>query len=329
MTSFNRRQFGTALGGLALGAAAPALRAQPGFPSRPVTILVGYPAGGPTDIYVRAMAKGLSELWKQPVIVENRPGASGTIAGQQVLRAAPDGYTLSFSNNATNGAYELLAPKTAPFRTLRDFAPVALFGLSPSLMVVRSTLAVKDAKEFVAMAKADPGKLTYGSSAVGSAPHLAAELFQSIAGIRMLMVPYNGAAPIIQALLGDTVDMYIGGASTVMAQVKSGKLRAIATVHPTRLAAAPDVPTMAEQGFKGVEYASWFGLLASNKVPAALLDQINEDCRKVMDAPEMKPQLAQLGVEYSALTRPQFHGFLQEQIDLAARVITERKITLE
>ena len=327
---FSRRTFNTLAAGTALGAAAPLLRAQSAtFPTRPVTIMVGYPAGGPTDIYVRALGKNLSTLWNQPVIIENRAGASGSIAGNMVLKAPPDGYTLVFTNNASNGAYELLNPKSATYQTIRDFAPVALFGISPSLMVVRGTLAVKDAREFVAMAKASPGKLTYASSAIGSAPHLACELFQLIAGIKMLHVPYSGAAPIIPALLGDTVDMYVGGASTVMPQVKTGRLRAIAAVHPRRLAAAPDVPTMAEQGFKGVEYASWFGLLASNQVPAPLLDQINADCRKVMDMPELRAQVDQWGIEYQSSTRPQFATVLREEIERATRVITEAKITME
>ena len=268
-----RRTFNTALVGSALTAMAPSLRAQAAFPARPVTIVVGYPAGGPTDIYARALAKGLSDLWKQPVLIENRAGASGSIAGSQVLRAVPDGHTLLFTNNAANGAYELLNPTRAPYRTLRDFSAVALFGISPSMMVVRASLPAKDAKEFVAMAKADPGKLSYGSSAIGSAPHLACELFQSVAGIKLLHVPFSGAAPLISALLGGTIDMYVGGASTVMGHVRSGKLRAIGAVHSRRLVSAPEIPTLGEQGFK-VEYASWFGLLASNQVPALSLIHI-------------------------------------------------------
>jgi len=325
-----RRSFTTLAAGAALGATGPLARAQGGgFPSKTITILVGYPAGGPTDIYVRALSKPLAEMWRQPVVVENRAGASGSLAGMAVLRAPADGHTLVFTNNASNGAYELLSPKTATYNTLRDFAPVALFGISPSLMVVRSSLPVKDAREFVAMAKASPGKLTYGSSAIGSAPHLACELFQSVAGIKLLHIPYSGAAPLIQALLSDTVDMYVGGASTVMPHVKTGKLRAIAAVHPTRLKAAPDVPTMAEQGFKGVEYASWFGLLASIKTPVALLDQINADVRKAMDSPEMRAQLDAWGIEYTPDTRAQFAEVVKAEIDRAGKIIAEGKISLE
>ena len=324
---FSRRSFTVAAVGTALVTPTTLLRAQGAFPTRPVTIQVGYPPGGPTDIYARALGKALSDIWKQPVVIENKAGASGSIAGMNTLKAPADGYRLVFTNNAANGAYELLNPKVATYNTLRDFAPVALFGISPSLMVVRNTLGVKDAKEFVAMAKADPGKLTYASSAIGSAPHMACELFQLVTGIKLLHVPYSGAAPIIPALLSDTVDMYVGGASTVMPQVKAGKLRAIAAVHPRRLTAAPDVPTMAEQGFKGVEYASWFGLLASVKTPVPLLDQINADCRKAMMTPELKNQVEQWGIEYVDSDRAQFAQVLKEEIERASRVITEAKIT--
>ena len=325
-----RRTFGAWAGAAALGVASPLVRAQPAtFPARPVTILVGYPPGGPTDIYVRALSKSLTTLWGQPVIVENRAGASGSIAGTAVLKAPADGYTLLFTNNASNGAYELLNPKSATYRTLRDFAPVALFGISPSMMVVRASLPVKDAREFVAMAKANPGKLSYGSSAIGSAPHLACELFQSVAGIKLLHVPYNGAAPIIQALLGDTVDMYVGGASTVMGQVRAGKLRAIGAVHPTRLVSAPDIPTMGEQGFKGVEYASWFGLLSSINVPAPLLDQSNADERTVMDLPEMPGHLDPDGIDYQSANRAQFMTVVREEVERAGKVISEGKISNE
>jgi len=246
-----------------------------------------------------------------------------------VLRAPADGHTLLFSNNATNGAIEQLQPKSTTFRTMRDFAPVSMFGISPSLMVVRATLGVKDAKEFVALAKSKPGKVTYASSAIGSAPHLASELFQAATGTKMLHVPYSGAAPIISALLGDTVDMYIGGASTVMGQVRAGKLRVLGAVHPTRMRSAPDVPTLGEQGISGVEYASWFGMLAPAQVPAAILDQLNADSRKVLESADGKAQLDKLGVEYMSMTRSQFHAFLTAEVERTAKIVNDQKLAQE
>lgn len=303
--------------------------AQGAFPNRQVTIVVGYPAGGPTDIYARALAEGLSTLWKQPVVVENRGGASGTIGAIRVLRAPPDGYTLSFTNNATNGAYEQLNTKFTGYKTLTDFAPVALFGQVPTMMVVRGSLPVKNMAEFVAYAKSKPGSVNYGSSATGSAPHLASELLADATSIKMLHVPYSGAAPLMTALLGEQLDMYIGGPSTVMEYVKTGRIKALAVLHPTRLQAAPDVPTMAEQGIKGADYASWFGLVASSATPAPLLDQINADVRKVMEAPVMKEKLAKMGVEYASMNRAQFWKVVEEEITRSGKIIREQKLTAE
>ena len=330
MKPLTRRQFSTGLAAtLALPLVAGTARAQAGFPSRPVTIVVGYPAGGPTDIYCRAMADGLAAIWKQTVVVENKAGASGSIGALQVLRAPADGHTLFFTNNATNGAYEQLNPKFSGYRTLKDFAPVALFGVVPTVLVVRATLPVTNMAEFVAYAKANPGKLNFGSSAVGSAPHLAAELLQDATKTKMLIVPFSGAAPLMQALLGGTIDAYIGGPSTVMEQVKAGRLRALAALHPTRLRAAPDVPTLVEQGIKGSDYASWFGLIASAATPPALLDRINADARAVMSAQPMKDKLVQYGVEYADSDRNQFWAVVQDEIERSGRVIREQKITIE
>lgn len=330
MIRFTRRQW-TALAAAAalqctLGVTA--AMAQGSFPSKPVTIVVGYPAGGPTDIYGRALADGLAALWKQPVVVENKAGASGSLGALQVLRSPADGYTLLFTNNATNGAYEQLNPKFTGYKTLTDFAPVALFGVVPTVLVVRSGLPVKTMAEFVAYAKANPG-VTYGSSAVGSAPHLASELLSDVTGIKLTHVPYKGAAPLMQDLLGGQIDMYIGGPSTVMDQVKAGRIRALAVLHPTRLEAAPDVPTLAEQGIRGADYASWFGLVAPAATPAALLDRINADARKVMDSPQMKEKLEKFGIEYTPSDRQQFWSVVQDEITRSGKVIRERKITVE
>lgn len=334
MTGFKRRNF--TLGALGLMASASLTLAsapafgQTAFPNKPVTIVLGYPAGGPTDLYARALADGLSVLWNQPVVVENRSGASGTIGAVRVLRAPADGYTLSFTNNATNGAYEQLNPKFTDYKTLTDFAPVALFGLAPTVLVVRRDLPVNNMAEFVAYAKANPGRVTYGSSANGSAPHLASELLAEATGIKMLHVPYSGAAPLMTALLGGQLDMYIGGSSTVMEYAKTGRIKALAVLHPTRLRTAPDVPTMVEQGIKGADYASWFGLLASAATPAALLDQINADVRKVMETPAMKEKLAKFGVEYTSMTRDQFwKNVVEEEINRAGHIIRSQKLTTQ
>lgn len=329
MHRMNRRAISLALAAGGLLCVAQPAAAQPGFPTKPVTIVVGYPAGGPTDVYCRALADALAALWKQPVVVDNRPGASGSVGALQALRSPADGYTLLFTNNATNGAYEQLNPKFTGYKTLTDFAPVALFGVVPTVMVVRATLPVRNLQDFLAYAKARPGAVTYGSSATGSAPHLASELLADIAGVTFNHIPYKGAAPLMTDLIGGQIDMYIGGPSTVMDHVRSGKLKALAAMHPTRLQAAPDVPTLQEQGVKGAEYASWFGLLASAGTPAGLLDAINADVRKVMATPQMKEKLEKFGVEYTPSDRAQFWRVVQEEIARAGKVIRERKITAE
>lgn len=315
------------LASLALPLAAHA-QTSPAFPARPVTIVVGYPPGGPTDLYARALAQGLTTLWGQSVVVENKGGASGSIGAQQVLRAPADGYTLFFSNNATNGAYEQLNP-AAPYRTMKDFAPVALFGVVPNLLVVRADLPAKNMQELVALARTKPDAVSYATSAIGSAPHLASEIFASIAGVKLLHVPYGGAGPLMTSLIGGNVDMYIGGPSTVLDHVKSGKLRALAALSKQRLKMAPDVPTMEEQGFKGAEYESWFGLLAPAGVPAPLLDRINADAIKVMAMPFIKEKLDMFGVEYFPANREQFRHVLQEEIDRAGKVIREKKMSAQ
>jgi tripartite-type tricarboxylate transporter receptor subunit TctC len=263
------------------------------------------------------------------VIVENKPGASGSIGALQVLRAPADGHTLFFTNNATNGAYEQLNPKFNGYRTLRDFAPVALFGVVPNILVVRSTLPVRNMTEFLAYARANPGKLNFGSSAIGSAPHMAAELLQSATGTSMMIVPFSGAGPLMQSLVGGDLDAYIGGPSTVMEHVKSGRIRALGALHPTRLRSAPDVPTYAEQGIRGADYNSWFGLIASAATPAALLDRINADARKVMDTPQIRDRLDRFSVEYWPADRAQFWGVVQEEIERSGRIIREKKLTID
>ena len=303
--------------------------AQDAFPTKPVTIVVGYPPGGPTDLYARAIAQGLSDLWHKPVVVDNKAGASGSIGAMQVLRAPADGHTLLFTNNATNGAYELMNPKNTPYRTLKDFAPVGLFGVAPNLLVVRSSLPARNMQEFIALAKAKPGTITYGSSAFGSAPHLASELLQEATGTKLLLVPFGGAGPLMQALVGGTVDMYIGGVSTVMEQVRAGKLRALAALHGSRLKAAPDVPTLAEQGIKGADYDSWYGLLAPAGVPAPLLDRINADVRKVMATKEIQTKLDQFAIESFPASRVQFLQVIKEEIDRSGDLIRKKNLTVE
>ena len=275
--------------------AAPAL-AQAAFPDRPVRLVIAFPPGGPTDLLGRFLGQRLSALWNQPVVIENRPGASGTIGSNQVARAAPDGTTLVFANNATHGAVEQLNPHGTPYRTLTDFTPVALMGIAPLVMMVRASLEARDARGFVDLARTQPGRISYASAAIGSAPHIASELLAMTAGIQMLHVPFNGAAPAVQAVISDTVDMYMGGVSTIRPVVQTGRARALGVVYGSRLRSWPEVPTLKEQGID-VEYDSWYGLLGPAGIPAPLLAQLNQAVNTVLQGDEVRERLESFGVE--------------------------------
>ena len=324
MTLTRRRLLGTGTAFAAFGAAA---HAQDTFPTRPVLLIIPFPRGGPSDLLGRLVGQRLRDLWRQPVVVENRPGASGSIGALLVAQAPPDGYTLVLGNNASNGAYEVLNPRQAPYRTTRDFAPVALIGVAPLVMVVNPQVPARSLTEFVAFARANRGRLNYASSAFGSAPHLACELLNLAAGIDMTLVGYNGAAPALLAIANGDVHVYMGGVSSVMPFVNDGRARAIAAVSAQRIAALPDLPTAAEQGIPGVEWDSWFGLLAPAGVPAPILDKINVDVRRVLDGDDVRVQ--RFGVERKLGDRNAFLATIEAEIARTTRVARDARIKVE
>lgn len=325
----NRRTLLTAASAAMMIAAAGATAAAAAdYPSKPVKLVVPYPPGGPTDLVGRLVAQRLSELWKQPVVVENKAGASGTIGSDYVARAEPDGYTLILGNNASHGAYELLNPSSAPYHTLKDFAPVSLVGIAPLVMIVNNEVPAKNIKEFIAWVKANPGKVNYASAAIGSAPHLASELLNITAGIDMTHIPFNGTAPALQALLSNSVQVYMGGVSSVMPQVKAGKAKLIGAVSEERISALPDLPTLKESGVD-VAYDSWYGLLAPAKVPAAILDKINADANKVLDGDAVKADMAKLGFERKLGTRAAFKAMLEHEIARTTKLVRDAKIKVK
>jgi tripartite-type tricarboxylate transporter receptor subunit TctC len=302
--------------------------AQDAYPTKLVKIVVPYPAGGPTDLVGRLVAQRLSDLWKQPVIVENKAGASGVIGSETVARSPADGYTLLLGNNASQGTFEQLNPSSTPYRTLTDFAPVALVGVSPLVMVGGPQLQAKSIHEYIALAKASPGKLNYASASLGSAPHLASELLNIVAGIKVEHIPYNGTTPAIQALVSGTVDSYMGGVSSVIAQVDGGKAKIIGVVSERRISALPDVPTLKEQGVD-VAFDSWYGLMAPANVPVAILDKINADVRKVLDGDATKAELEKLGFERQLGTRAEFAAMLKNEIARIGRIIKDARIEVK
>ena len=284
-----------------------------GFPSRPVKLLIGVPPGGPTDTVARAIAPDLGEALGQPIVVENRPGASGVIATDAVAKAAPDGHTLAFIyiTHATNPA---LIGKL-PYDTLRDFAPVSLVGRQSMVLLAHPTFAATSVQELVAAAKAAPGKIDYGASDAGSAPHLAAELFKMMAGIDLTPIYYKGTAPALTDLLAGQIPVMFVSNISALPHVKAGKLKALGVTGASRTALAPDIQTIAESGLAGYEAYGWYGIAAPARTPGAVVARLHAEVAKIAQNPAMKSRLAAQGLELVGNTPAQFDAFIRAEIE--------------
>jgi tripartite-type tricarboxylate transporter receptor subunit TctC len=254
------------------------------FPTRPVSIIVTSAAGGAADATARAVAGQLAKSWNQQVIVENKPGAAGNIAMAEVAKAEPDGYTLIMGHIGTLAVNPYMFDKL-PYDADRDFIPVSLLAIVPSLFVVNASVPAKDLKEFVKLAQASPGKLTYGSAGNGSAGHLAFEYLKLATKIDVLHIPYRGTGPQLTDLLGGRLDASAAGAPPLLPHIKTGKLRAIAVGTPQRIAALPDVPTVAEQGYPGFETSQWYGLMVPAKTPDAIVKRLADAAAQSAKSP--------------------------------------------
>ena len=305
-----------AAGLLALAIAAPAWAQK--YPDHPVTIVVPFPPGGGTDALTRIMQPSLQALWGQPIVVENKPGAAGAIGGDYVAQAKADGYTLLMSSTA--GITE---------KNVDRFAPVTLVSASPYVIVVNPKVPAKSVAELVAYAKKNPGKLSFGSSGVGAASHLSAELFKAMAGIDMLHVPYKGTGQAVTDLLGGQIEVMFAPAETVMSHVKSGKLRALAVTSAQRFAVLPDLPTVAESGVPGYSAVGWFGLFAPAATPKELVAKISADAQKVLSDPAVKAKMVAAGAEAQPMSPEAFRQFVRGEMDKWTRLMKERGITPE
>jgi tripartite-type tricarboxylate transporter receptor subunit TctC len=300
--------------------------AQEAYPARQVRLVVPYPPGGTTDIMGRVVAQRLSELWNQRVVVDNRVGAGGSIGTEFVARSAPDGYTLVLGNSASHGANVLLS--SAPtYDPVRDFAAISMLAVVRQMLVVNNNVPARSVPDLVAMAKAQPGRLSFSSSAVGGAPHLAGELFKLVAGVDLLHVPYNGAAPALNALLAGDVTMLFGSVPTVAELAKDGRLRALAIASGSRSALAPTVPTMTEVGYRGVEMDSWNGLFAPSGTPPAVVAKINADLRRTLGNEEMTRRLGELGFELALSSPEDLATHVASELVRVRRLITDARIT--
>lgn len=294
------------------------------YPSKPVRILVGFGAGGSTDIVARVLAQNLTAEWKQNVLVENRPGASGMIAAELVSKSAPDGHTLLVSPQTSLAVAPALYGK-APYDTMRDFAPITLTGYTPLLMVIHPSFPAKTFKDFIALAKKSKEPITFGSGGVGSSPHMAGELMASQLGIKITHVPYKGENPALADTIGGQIPIMFGNLPVAVPHVNSGKLRGLANTWSTRSPLAPDVPTVAESGFKDYAIATWFGLLGPN-MPPELVARIQRDTAKVFNQPATKEKLTGLGVDLILNSPDQFREYLRTEIIRYTKVIKDAGI---
>ena len=308
-------------------AAATAL-AQPGFPSRTVTLTVGFAPGGGTDTAARIVAKKLTEDIGQSVVVENRAGAGGNIAAQHIANATPDGYTISLSSVGPLSVSPSLY-KSLPYDPKRDIAPLTMGVVFPNVFVVNPSVPARTLKEFVALAKSKPGELNYASSGVGGAGHLAGELFKQAAGIDLVHVPYKGGGPAMTDLLGGRVTMYPAVPSTALPHIQAGKVFALAVTGPDRLPTMPGVPTVAESGYPGFEAMNWYAFVAPAKTPPEILDYWNRELVKVLKDPGVRAALMRDGLDPKPGTREELARYIERETEKWARVVREAKIQPE
>jgi tripartite-type tricarboxylate transporter receptor subunit TctC len=302
--------------------------AQAKFPQRPITLVVPTPPGGSTDFTARLIAEPLTRALGQSIIVDNKPGASGNIGNQFVARSKPDGYTLLMAYSG----YQVGNPhlfKDAGWEPIKDFVPVAMVTRAPQVVAIHHALPVNTLQELVAYAKKNPGKLNYASSGNGSIQHIAGELFKQLTGTFITHIPYRGSGPAVQDLLAGTVDLHITTPASVVAHIKSGRLRALAVTSPKRLTSLPDVPTATEAGLKGYDLDSWFALYAPAGTPAAVVQQINAEVNKILQTPEVRKKAEDSGTAVEAMTPAQLGEFTRKELDYWGNVIKSAKITAD
>jgi tripartite-type tricarboxylate transporter receptor subunit TctC len=298
------------------------------YPAKAIRIVVGFAPGGGTDIVARIIGAKLSETWKQPVLVDNRAGATGTIGADIVAKAPPDGYTLILGHVNSHG----IAPnlfKKLPYDAQRDFEMVAYVGYVPNVLVVHPSIPAKNVKELIAIAKSRPGQMSYASSGVGSTQHLAGEMLKLISGIDILHVPYKGSGPAVVDLIAGHVVMNFDTMPPVLPHIQSGRMRALAVTTPKRAGPLPNVPTMVESGLKGFEMTNWYGFMAPGKTPRDIVTRLNGEINKIMALPEQKSKLEEIGTQLEPGSTEQFTKFLASEIAKYAKLVKASGVTLE
>ena len=290
------------------------------YPSKPIRLVVGFPPGGSNDIVARLIAPKLTQLLGAQIVVENRPGANATIGTDFVAKAAPDGYTLTLGSASPLAISPFTYP-SIPYDTLRDFAAITTVASTPEMLGIHPSLPARNLKELVALAKSQPGKLNFASSGNGGLPHLAIELFKKIGGANVVHVPYKGAAPALTDLLGGHVHMIFVGVPSVLPHMQGGRIRGIAIGSLKRFPAVPELPTFDEQGVKGYEATTWFGLLAPAKTPKDIIAKLNVEVDKAIKSADIQKRFVNDGLEPIGGSPESFGAFIRAEIDKYAKVI--------
>ena len=298
--------------------------AQTAYPSRPVRLVVALAPGGAADTVARTFASAMSELWGQQMIVENRPGGGGVVASELVAKATPDGHTVFFCGLAT--ALRPVLYRNLPFDTLRDFAVVSQIGSTPNVLVVNPSVPARTVGEFVAYAKANPGRLNYASPGVGLSPHLTMELFKSMAGVDIVHVPYKGLALAFPDLISGQVAAMFDNLPGSIAHIKAGRLRALGVSSARRSAQVPEVPTIAEGGLTGFDVTVWYAICAPSATPRPVLTKLNADMAKALDAPELRKRFSDQGVDPGATSMQYANAVLRSEINRWAKVVRDAGI---
>ena len=309
-------------------AAAGSVFAADVYPARPIRIIVAYTPAGTTDILARIIGQKMTESWGQPVIVENRPGAAGNIGTELAAKSTPDGYTLLMGTAGTHGINVNLY-RNLNWHSLRSFAPISLVAMVPNIMVVNNAVPVKNVKELIAYAKANPGKINYGSPGNGSTAHLSMELFKAMTGTNMAHIPYKGSAGVLADVMGGQISVTIDNMPVYLPQVKAGKIRALAVSPAKRSSAAPELPTIAESGVPGYDSGAWFGLLAPAGTPKDIVDRLATETQRILKLPDIAERISGLGAEVVGGTPAQFAAHIKSEIAKWAKVIKDANVELQ
>jgi len=296
-----------------------AAQAQQAWPVKPIRMLIPWPPGGSNDVAGRIVAPRLAEALGQPVTIENRGGAAGTVGADVVARAEPDGYTIML-HSVTHLSNAALYPKLS-YDTVKDFTPIGMVSTQPTLLVVHPSFPVRSVKELIALARAKPKQVLYGSAGNGSAPHLSMTLFSSMARVELEHVPYKGGGPALAGLLGGEVPLMLATVPSVMGQVKAGKLRAVAATSARRLSMLPEIPTVAESGLPGYEMSPWMGMWGPARLPRPIVDQVNRALAKTLSTPSVRDQFLQQGLEPVTMTPDEFAALIPREIERYAGLI--------